>query len=51
RMLRNMERSITEIAQDVGYDSIRSFNRAFSGITSMTPKDYRNRFNKITKQS
>ena len=51
RMLRNTERSITEIAQDVGYDSIRSFNRAFSGITSMTPKDYRNRFHKVTKNS
>ncbi len=50
RMLRNTDRSITEIAQDVGYDSIRSFNRAFAGITSMTPKDYRNHFHKITKK-
>ncbi len=36
------ERKIAEISEDVGFGSIRSFNRAFMEIKQMTPLEYRN---------
>lgn len=41
RLLQNSKQKISDIAQSVGYDTIRSFNRAFSEIVHMTPKEYR----------
>ena len=41
RLLQNSSQKISEIAQSVGYDTIRSFNRAFFEITHTTPKAYR----------
>ena len=41
KLLKNSNFKITEVAQSVGYDTIRSFNRAFSEIIHMTPKEYR----------
>lgn len=41
RLLQNSNQKISEVAQAVGYDTIRSFNRAFSDIIHMTPKEYR----------
>lgn len=41
RLLRNSNQKISEIAQSVGYDTIRSFNRAFLEIIHLTPKEYR----------
>ena len=34
--------SVSEIAFAVGYNSIRTFNRAFLKITGVTPREYRN---------
>ncbi len=36
------ELTITEISHQVGYNSTRTFNRAFLQQTGMTPRDYRN---------
>lgn len=34
-------KKIADISEEVGFGSIRSFNRAFVNITGVTPKDYR----------
>lgn len=42
--------SVTEIGTKVGYNTIRSFNRAFLTHTGMQPREFRNQFgNKISK--
>jgi len=41
RLLQNTEQKISEIAQSVGYETIRSFNRAFFDVMHMPPKEYR----------
>ena len=41
RLLQNSNHKISEVAQSVGYDTIRSFNRAFAENIHMTPKEYR----------
>ena len=41
RLLRDTKKSITEIAYDVGFSSLRSFNRTFLKTISKTPKEYR----------
>lgn len=46
RLLQNSNQKISEVAQAVGYDTIRSFNRAFSEIIHMTPKEYREAYAK-----
>ncbi|WP_066715594.1 helix-turn-helix transcriptional regulator [Clostridium sp. Marseille-P299] len=40
-LLRNTNDSITSIAFDSGFNSTRSFYRAFQGICGMTPMEYR----------
>ena len=35
------ERSITEISEMVGFNTLRTFNRAFIKQTGMTPSKYR----------
>ena len=42
-LLRHTKQSVTQIASDLGFGSIRSFNRVFLQQTGMTPKEYRNR--------
>jgi transcriptional regulator GlxA family with amidase domain len=52
RMIRAIERlvdtdasaSVTEIAFEVGYQSLSAFNTAFREFTGMTPTDYRKSF-------
>lgn len=44
RLLQNTEQKISEIAQAVGYETIRSFNRAFVDVMHMPPKEYRERY-------
>ena len=46
RLLQNTDNKVSEIAQAVGYETIRSFNRAFSDIIHMSPKEYRERHSK-----
>lgn len=40
-LLKNKQRTITEIAYEVGYSSMRTFHRSFQKIEGMTPKEYR----------
>jgi len=39
--LRKSDKSITQIAQECGFSSLRTFNRAFLSCRSMTPREYR----------
>jgi putative transcriptional regulator yfiF len=40
-MLKTNDRSVTEIAGAVGYNSVRTFDRCFAEIRGMSPKEYR----------
>lgn len=40
-LLRKTNKSIASISEEVGFGSIRSFNRVFAQIMNMTPCDYR----------
>ena len=40
-LLEDTDKKIVDIVQESGFNSIRSFNRAFFGIMNMTPSDYR----------
>lgn len=40
-LLKNTDLSITQISSEVGFESIRNFNRVFINIMGETPKDYR----------
>lgn len=42
-LLRETERSITDICLDVGFASLGTFSRTFSQIVRDTPTEYRNR--------
>jgi AraC-like DNA-binding protein len=42
-LLRETERSVTDICLDVGFGSLGTFSRTFSEIVGDTPTDYRNR--------
>ena len=41
RLLRETDYSVTQIASELGFGSIRNFNRVFLKETGMTPKEYR----------
>lgn len=43
-LLKETSKSITDISGDVGFGSIRSFNRAFSQIMNTSPLQYRKNF-------
>lgn len=43
-LLKNRNMSVSEIAYDSGFGSIRSFNRAFSAVYNITPTQYRKTF-------
>ena len=40
-MLRHTDRSVTDIAYESGFESQRTFNRAFTEVYHMTPREYR----------
>jgi len=40
-LLKNSEQSISEIANNCGYNNLRSFNRNFKRITNVSPRRYR----------
>lgn len=42
-MLENTNQSITEICLEAGFQSQRTFNRAFQEVYNMTPREYRKR--------
>ena len=40
-MLRETDKKISDISEEVGFGTIRSFNRSFKQITSVSPAEYR----------
>ena len=40
-LITNTAMSLTEIAYESGFGSVRSFNRAFRGLYGITPEEYR----------
>jgi len=46
RRLRDSDASVIFIAMEVGYESLRHFNRVFNKIYGMTPSQYRSKTNK-----
>jgi len=40
-LLRETDRSVTDICMDVGFSSLGTFSRTFTGIVGETPSDYR----------
>ena len=42
-MMQTRDYSVTEVAFSVGYNDIRSFQRAFKKLTGMTPRTFRDR--------
>ncbi len=43
KLLSNTNDTVTSIATEVGFETIRTFNRAFQRICGMTPSEYRER--------
>ena len=42
-LLKNSDQTVLQIAYDCGFDSLRSFNRNFKAVTSLTPSEYQNK--------
>lgn len=42
-LLKNSDQTVLQIAYDCGFDSLRSFNRNFKAMTSLTPSEYQNK--------
>ncbi len=51
RLLMNSQKTITEIAFESGFSSIRSFNRRFKESEGLTPSDFRDSFMNSSKTS
>ncbi len=47
RFLANTESSITEISEQVGFNTLRTFNRAFMKHVGSSPSDYRKRYSTV----
>ncbi|MCF0130832.1 MAG: helix-turn-helix transcriptional regulator [Pseudobutyrivibrio sp.] len=50
-LLRTTEKSILSISEDIGFQSVSSFNRHFNEIVGMTPTQYRNRMSSVKDRS
>lgn len=48
-LLRETDIKIADISEDVGFGTIRSFNRSFKAITGMSPAEYRKKNNVFKK--
>lgn len=46
RQLENGRKTVSEVMYDVGYTDTKAFRDLFKKITSMSPVDYRNKYNK-----
>lgn len=44
RLLANTEASVTEVSETVGFNTLRTFNRAFMKHVNLSPSEYRKRF-------
>ncbi len=50
RLLRGTNMSVTDIAYEVGYTCVRTFNRQFSQVTGLSPTEYAKTIRKTAKQ-
>ena len=48
-LLRETDTKIADISEDVGFGTIRSFNRAFKQIMNVSPAEYRGNSNALKK--
>jgi len=46
RQLETGRKTVNEVMYEVGYSNIKAFRDVFRKITSMSPVDYRNKYNK-----
>jgi transcriptional regulator GlxA family with amidase domain len=46
KQLENGRKNVSEVMYEVGYSDIKAFRDVFKKITSMSPLDYRNKYNK-----
>ena len=49
RSFESSRKNINEVMFDVGYTDIKGFRTIFKKITGLTPVEYRNKYNKMTK--
>lgn len=42
QLINEPEKTVTRIAADTGFETVRTFNREFAGVTGMTPLQYKN---------
>lgn len=49
RSFENSRKNINEVMYDVGYTDTKSFRTTFKKITGLTPVEYRNKYNKMSK--
>ena len=50
-LLRESDTKIADISEDVGFGTIRSFNRAFKLVMGISPAEYRNNSNALKKST
>lgn len=51
RSFENSRKNINEVMFDVGYTDTKAFRSTFKKITGLTPVEYRNKYNKMAKNS
>lgn len=51
RGFENSRKNISEVMFDVGYTDTKAFRSTFKKITGLTPVEYRNKYNKISKSN
>ncbi len=51
RSFENSRKNINEVMFDVGYTDTKAFRTTFKKITGLTPIEYRNKYNKMVKNS
>lgn len=48
KLLRNTDLNISQVCFESGYNNVSNFNRQFKRITETTPKDYVDKFKKLS---
>jgi transcriptional regulator GlxA family with amidase domain len=51
RSFENNRKNINEVMFDVGYTDTKAFRTTFKKITGLTPVEYRNKYNKMSKSN
>lgn len=51
RSFENSRKNINEVMYDVGYTDTKAFRTTFKKITGLTPIEYRNKYNKLSKKN